>query len=83
MVRLADGRLLVFLREWRYDGLPGLKAYSQDDGRSWQVHELPFSVTGRVCAGLLQDGRAMITFRSGVGRAALWAWIGDVIHRLQ
>lgn len=78
VVRLADGRLVTYIREWRYDGLPGLKAVSQDDGRSWEFHELPFSVTGRVCAGLLQDGRAMITFRSGIGRAALWAWIGNV-----
>jgi len=74
---LPDGRLVVYAREWRYDGLPGIKAYSNDAGRTWEVHELPFSVTGRVCAGLLADGRAMVTFRSGIGRAALWAWVGD------
>ena len=77
MVALADGRLVMFAREWRYDGLPGLKAVSSDGGKTWDVRELPFSVTGRVCAGLLDDGRAMITFRSGIGRAALWAWVGD------
>jgi hypothetical protein len=77
IVPLADGRLAVFAREWRYDGLPGLKAFSRDQGRTWEAQELPFSVTGRVCAGLLADGRAMATFRSGIGRAALWAWVGD------
>jgi sialidase-1 len=77
IVPLPDGRLAVFAREWRYDGLPGMKAFSADQGRTWKVQELPFCVTGRVCAGRLADGRVMITFRSGIGRAALWAWIGD------
>ena len=72
-----DGRLVIYSREWRYDALPGTRAISKDGGKTWKIHELPFSVTGRVCAGLLNDGRAMITFRSGIGRAALWAWIGD------
>lgn len=77
IVPLPGGRLADFAREWRYDGLPGLKAFSNDGGRTWACRELPFSVTGRVCAGLLADGRAMMAFRSGIGRAALWAWIGD------
>ena len=77
IVALPDGRLVVYAREWRYDGLPGLRGVSTDGGRNWQMRALPFSITGRVCAGLLDDGRAMITFRSGIGRAALWAWVGD------
>ncbi len=74
---LPDGQLVTYAREWRYDALPGTKAFSDDWGKTWKVHELPFSITGRVCAGLLADGRAMVTFRSGIGRAALWAWVGD------
>jgi len=77
ILELADGRLAIYSREWRYDALPGTRAISRDGGKTWDLHELPFSVTGRVCAGLLDDGRAMVTFRSGIGRAALWAWIGD------
>ncbi len=41
------------------------------------MQELPFHIHGRTCAGLLRDGRAMVTFRAGIGRNALWAWIGD------
>ncbi len=74
---LPDDRLLLYARENRGDGFPALKAYSDDHGKTWKTHELPFSITGRTCAGFLEDGRVMLTFRSGIGRAALWAWVGD------
>jgi len=76
-VLLPDGTLTVFARESRTDGMPGAKGCSKDDGRTWQYHELPHPITGRTCAALLRDGRVMNTFRSGVGRAALRAWVGD------
>jgi len=74
---LPDGRLLLYAREARVDGCPGIKAYSKDNGKTWEVHELPFSIHGRTCAGFLSDGRIFLTFRSCIGRKALWAWIGD------
>ena len=74
---LKDGRLVLFAREGRSDGFPGIKAYSRDEGKTWEVQELPFAITGRTHAGFLPDGRVMLTFRSGIGRQALWAWIGD------
>ena len=74
---MPDGRLAVFAREWRYDNMPAVKAYSDDMGKTWTVQELPFPITGRTCAGFLNDGRVMVTFRSGIGRASLRAWIGD------
>jgi len=74
---LPDGRLLLYAREARIDGLPGIKAYSKDNGKTWEVQELPFGVHGRTCAGFLKDGRVMLTFRSSIGRQALWAWVGD------
>lgn len=77
-IQLADGRLFVIARESRVDGLQGAKGFSTDGGKSWKYQYVPFPITGRTCAGLLQDGRLMVTFRSGVGRAALRAWIGDV-----
>ena len=77
LIELADGRLLLFAREWRYDAMPAVKAFSNDKGKTWKVHELPFPMTGRTCAELLSDGRVMVTFRTGVGRAGLRAWIGD------
>ena len=78
IIALPDDRLLVFAREGREDGLPGIKAYSKDNGETWgPVEELPFPITGRTCAGFLKDGRVMVTFRSQIGKAALWAWVGD------
>jgi hypothetical protein len=78
VVPLPGGRLVAYVREDRTDGFPAIKAFSDDSGKTWKVHELPFPMTGRVCARLLRDGRMMCTFRSCVGRSALWAWIGDV-----
>jgi len=75
-IRLPDGRLMVYARESRTDGMPAAKGFSTDGGKTWQYQELPHPITGRTCAGLLRDGRVMNTFRSGVGRAALRAWIG-------
>jgi hypothetical protein len=76
-VQLPDGRLMVYARESNQHGMPGAKGYSTDGGMTWRYQELPHPITGRTCAGLLRDGRVMNTFRSGVGRAALRAWIGD------
>lgn len=78
-----DGRLVLFAREGRGDGFPGIKAYSSDGGKTWDVHELPFAITGRTHANYLPDGRVMLTFRSGIGRQALWAWLGDPLEAPQ
>jgi len=74
----SDGQLVVFARESRCDGMPGAKGYSYDGGRTWEFYDLPFPVVGRTCGGFLEDGRVMLTFRSNVGRASLWAWIGNI-----
>ena len=76
-IQLPDGRLVVYARESRADGMPGAKGYSKDGGKTWDYHQLPHPITGRTCANLLHDGRVMNTFRSGVGRAALRACIAD------
>ena len=78
LLELEPGKLVVYARDMRADGMPGAEGFSEDNGRTWTFHDLPFAITGRTCAGFLQDGRVMVTFRSGIGRAALWAWIGDV-----
>lgn len=76
-VLLPSGRLVVVARESRYDGMPGAKGYSEDGGKTWSYQELPYSICGRTCAGLLKDGRMMNTFRGELGREGLRAWIGD------
>ena len=80
IVRLPDGRLMMVERENRNDMLPSTCFYSGDEGKTWEMHELPFHLAGRSCAGLLRDGRIMVTSRSGCGRSALWAWIDDPDH---
>ena len=77
IVELDDGRLLIFTRGQRNDNLPAVRAFSSDKGKTWDWFESPFQISGRTCAGLLKDGRAMVTHRSGIGRAALWGWVGD------
>ncbi len=77
LLPLKDGRVVMFAREGRGDGFPGVQAFSGNEGRTWDVRDLPFAVTGRTHAGFLPDGRVMLTFRSGIGRQALWAWVGD------
>ena len=77
IVVLPSGRLWLFAREI-HRLLPGVKTYSDDNGKTWApLEEMPFPITGRTCADFLQDGRVLLTFRSLVGRAALWAWAGD------
>lgn len=78
---LPDGRLILFARDGRNDGFPGIQALSSDEGRTWEVQELPFAITGRTHAGYLPDGRVMLTFRSGIGRQALWAWVGNPLEQ--
>lgn len=77
LILLPDGRLMMVTRELRDDHLPAIKGYSTDGGKTWELHELPFHVQGRTCGALLKDGRVMVTFRSGCGRSAQWAWIDD------
>jgi len=77
VVLLPDGRLVVYGRE-SGGYIPGIRAYSTDQGQTWSpVEELPFRIQGRPCAGRLQDGRIMITFRSQSRPIGLWAWVGE------
>lgn len=76
-VEIAPGRLVSYARDSN-GARPGARFESNDAGKTWKWRDLPFPIAGRNCAGILSDGRVMNTFRSGVGRASLWAWIGDV-----
>ena len=81
IVVLPDDRLAVFVRESRNDGFPGVKAISEDNGKTWKAIELPYVVMGRTCAKPLPDGRILFTTRSQVGRCSLWGWVGDIDDR--
>ena len=73
---LPDGRLMTLTRDPRGDGYPGAKAISSDNGKTWDVKPIPFSITGRTCIGQLNDGRVMVTFGTSVGLDTCRAWIG-------
>ncbi|MBT5059619.1 MAG: exo-alpha-sialidase [Gemmatimonadetes bacterium] len=77
LMLLPDGQLQFVAREWRDDYLPAIKGTSDDGGRSWELEELPFHIHGRTCGRLLADGRAFVSFRTGCGRTAQWAWVED------
>ncbi|MBT6149066.1 MAG: exo-alpha-sialidase, partial [Gemmatimonadetes bacterium] len=77
LMLLPDGQLQFVAREWRDDYLPAIKGISGDGGRTWELEELPFHVHGRTCGRLLADGRALVSFRTGCGRTAQWAWVED------
>jgi len=78
MVELSPGRIAMFGRESRSDGMPGMKGFSEDGGKTWRFQELAHPFVGRSCFSLLNDGRGMVTYRTEVGRPALHAWVGDI-----
>lgn len=63
LVRLHDGTLVAYLRENSFRGLPGFKALSHDDGRSWHG-PYPTTLAGchRPAAGLLPSGQVLVTY---------------------
>ena len=76
-LEFAPGKLVTYARDSN-GARPGATAVSTDNGKTWKFRDLPYPIVGRTCAGFLQDGRVMNTFRAAVGKGSLWAWIGDV-----
>ncbi|MCL5096357.1 MAG: glycoside hydrolase [Candidatus Omnitrophica bacterium] len=77
LVPAPGGRLWMFIRE-TFGMLPGVKTYSDDNGKTWATcEELPFPIDGRTCAKRLADGRVLLTTRECLGRNGLWAWACD------
>ena len=74
---LPNGELVCYMRENSGANYPGLKAFSSDEGRTWEgVYETPMSCCHRPVAGLLARGKVLVTYRyrtpghSGSYRAA-------------
>ncbi len=78
IVVLGDGTLVCYMRENSGLGLSGCKALSRDGGRSW-AGPYPTQLVGchRPTAGLLADGRVLITFglRFGNGNRDVYAYV--------
>lgn len=64
IIETAGGVLIAFLRENSMAGCDGFKAFSYDNGETWDgVYPIPVPGLHRPTAGYLQDGRIMITHR--------------------
>ena len=61
---LPDGELVCYMRENSGLNLPGLKSFSNDEGRTWDgVYETPMSGCHRPVAGLVPSGKVLVTYR--------------------
>jgi len=75
ILALNDRDLVAFMRENSGDGCDCLKAISHDGGQTWgKVVRFPLPGCHRPVAGLLQDGRIMITYRFMQGGKG---WLGN------
>lgn len=78
IVELASGRLVCVIRENNHNNYPCYLSFSDDGGETWSPPvEAPFS-GDRPYAGVLADGRFLITFANQAGRPTTTAWIGDI-----
>ena len=72
VLALPGGDLVCYLRENSGLGLPAFKAFSSDEGRTWEgVYPTPMEGCHRPVSGLLPSGRVLVTYRyrqgGGVG----------------
>jgi hypothetical protein len=73
---LPGGELVAYLRENSGEGWDGYKTVSVDGGLTWSpVVRVPLPGCHRPTAGLLQDGRVLVTYRfSQGGKGWLGTW---------
>ncbi len=63
-VLLPDGELVCYMRENSGKNYPAFKAFSSDEGRTWEgLYETPMSGCHRPVAGLLPSGKMLVTYR--------------------
>ncbi|MBQ7336077.1 MAG: exo-alpha-sialidase [Clostridia bacterium] len=75
ILKCRDGTLVAFLRENSFCGYDGFKAFSYDNGETWDgVYPIPVPGMHRPTSGWLVDGRAMITHRFLQGGKG---WLGS------
>ena len=61
---LPDGELICYMRENSGKNLGGMKAFSSDEGRTWDgVYETAMSGCHRPVAGMLPSGKVLVTYR--------------------
>ena len=89
ILRLADGRLLMVMRENVHTHRPSHYVISEDEGRVWSTPRPTVFFGDRPGGGVLQSGRLLVTYRNvepapdeeklELGRnPGTWAWRGDL-----
>ena len=76
-VQLADGTLVCHIRNSAGYAYPSPKTFSRDGGKTWSPYQLSGTFGGMHRAGLLADGRMLLTYRQMAGNSSLSAWCGD------
>jgi len=80
IIQLPDGMLVCYMRENSGKGWPAPKAFSTDDGQSWDgPYDTVMPGCQRPVAGHLPSGDIMVTFRhrtggNGPGHNNFWAY---------
>ncbi|PTY02340.1 hypothetical protein DB346_09525 [Verrucomicrobia bacterium LW23] len=84
ILECPGGELVCFLRENSFIGLDGFKSISRDGGMTWsEVTAMPMPGCHRPVAGLLNNGRVLITHRYLPGGKAGWgAWTQNTFATL-
>ncbi|MBQ8509851.1 MAG: exo-alpha-sialidase [Clostridia bacterium] len=84
MVEVEPGVIAAFLRENSGQGWDCFKAISRDGGESWEgVYNVPLPGCHRPTAGILRDGRMLITYRfMQGGKGWLGSWTQNVFGAL-
>lgn len=78
MFKMPDESLRVYLRENSGVQEPTYVMSSFDEGASWTPPEASPTIGHRPCAGLLQSGRVLVTYRHVGPNGGNRAWLGDV-----
>ena len=81
-VEVIDGTLVCHIRNSAGYAYPSLKIISRDGGRTWSDYRLSGTFGGMHRAGLLRDGRMLITYRQMAGNSSLSAWCGDPMEEV-
>ncbi|UCH33762.1 MAG: exo-alpha-sialidase [Armatimonadota bacterium] len=81
IMQLPSGELLCFMRENSGKGYPTFLSRSSDRGQTWSPIEPTDMIGHRPVAGLLPDGRILVTYRDVGGSWSFCAWLGDETGR--
>ena len=76
--KMPDNSLRAYLRENSGVQEPTYVMSSFDEGTSWTPPEASPTIGHRPCAGLLQSGRVLVTYRHVGPNGGNRAWLGDV-----